>query len=287
MLLGIAVGTTARPVSGRGGTARVRQKRDKVVVVSHRSILAGAALVLAGTATVSADGYRGVQDMPVVISQPASWYLRGDFSYSWMDVSEASRAIVSFDSATIDNTWGLGGGVGYYFGRGIRGDITYEWRASSDVRASGPGTVSTQFDLSSSLLLANLYYDFRPFERFTPYVGIGLGAAHHRAGGGSITTACGVCSTFGDDSNWSAAGALMAGVSLRIDRGARAPVSIKDDRGSVVEPGRLHVDVGYRYLYLGDAHTGNLTGTTFATPGPRVDDITAHEIRIGLRWDIR
>jgi opacity protein-like surface antigen len=257
------------------------------VVVSYRSIVAGAALVLASTATVSAaDLYGSMKDMPVVTSQPASWYLRGDYSYSWMNVGDASRAIVSFDSATVDNTWALGGGIGYYFGRGIRGDVTYEWRGSTDVRASGPGTVSTQFDLSSSLLLANLYYDFRPFERFTPYVGIGLGAAHHRASGGSITTACGVCNTFGDDSNWSAAGALMAGVSFRIDRGGHAPVSIKDDRGSV-EPGRLHVDVGYRFLYLGDAHTGNLTGTTFATPGPRVDDITAHEIRIGLRWDIR
>jgi opacity protein-like surface antigen len=255
------------------------------MVATYRSIVAGAALLVAGATGASADYYRGMKDMPTIVAQPASWYVRGDYSYAWQNTGDLNYATGPFESHSIDNAWAVGGGIGYYFGRGIRGDVTYEWRASADVRGTGPGTVSTQFDLQSSLLLANLYYDFRPYERFTPYVGIGLGAAHHRAGGGSIT-ACGVCNTFGDDSNWSAAGALMAGVSLRIDRGGHTPVSIKDDRAPVA-PGRLHVDLGYRFLYLGDAHTGNLTGTTFATPGPRLDDITAHEIRIGLRWDIR
>ena len=96
---------------------------------------------------------------------------------------------------------------------------------------------------------------------------------------------CGVC-VYDSDSNWTAAGALMAGFSFRIDRGHRAPVSIKDGPVAVAEPGRLHIDVGYRFLYLGDAHAGNVNVAPVA-PGPRVDDITAHEIRIGLRWDIR
>ncbi len=258
------------------------------MVASGRSAIAGAALLLASAAGAgAADLYRGgMKDLPAAYSSPANWYLRGDYSYSWMDAGDLSRAIVPFDSSSIDNTWALGGGVGYYFGRGVRGDVTYEWRGSTEVRGTGPGTVSTQFDLKSQLLLFNLYYDFRPFERFTPYVGVGLGTAQHRASGGIIQTACTVCATYGDDSNWTAAGALMAGFSYRIDRGGHAPVSIKDG-GGYVEPGRLHLDVGYRFLYLGDAHTGNLIGTTFATPGPRLDDITAHELRVGLRWDIR
>jgi hypothetical protein len=78
----------------------------------------------------------------------------------------------------------------------------------------------------------------------------------------------------------------MAGFSFRIDRGGHAPVSIKDGP-AYTEPGRLHLDVGYRFLYLGDAHTGNLVGVAPPTPGPRLEDITAQEIRIGLRWDIR
>ena len=197
-----------------------------------------------------------MKDAAVVYSERSGWYLRGDYSYAWSDAGELARPIEPFSNVSIDNTWALGGGIGRYFGRGVRGDVNYEWRGSTDVDGAGPGTLTTRFDLKSSLLLANLYYDFRPNERFTPYVGIGVGAARHTASGGTIQTACTLCATYIDDSNWSAAGALMAGV-------------------------------GYRFLYLGDARTGNLVGTTFATPGPRLDDITAHELRVGLRWDIR
>ena len=80
----------------------------------------------------------------------------------------------------------------------------------------------------------------------------------------------------------------MAGFSFRIDRGGHAPVSIKDGP-AYVEPGRLYIDVGYRFLYLGDTHTGSITNPlpVAVTPGPRLEDVTAQEIRVGLRWDIR
>jgi opacity protein-like surface antigen len=252
------------------------------MVAFCRSVVAGALLIVAGATTASADYYRGPAVAEAVVMQPASWYVRGDYSYSWMHAGELDGAVSQFGSVSIDNTWALGGGVGTYFGRGVRGDITYEWRGSTDVHGGGPFT--TDFDINSSLLLVNLYYDFRPFERFTPYIGIGVGAAYHRVSSGTIQTACSLCGTYEGDSTWSAAGALMAGFSFRIDHG-HVVASIKDQ--PVVEPGRLHLDVGYRFLYLGDAHAGGLVGTTFPTPGPRIEDMTAHEIRVGLRWDIR
>jgi opacity protein-like surface antigen len=165
----------------------------------------------------------------------------------------------------------------------VRGDVTYEWRGTTDVH--GGGAFASDFDVRSSVILANLYYDFRPYERFTPYVGVGLGAAHHSSSGGVFTCA-GVCGPYDGNSNWSAAGAVMAGFSIRLDRGGHTPVSIKDGP-AYAEPGRLHLDVGYRFLYLGDAHTGGIIGAAVPTPGPRIDDITAQEIRVGLRWDIR
>ena len=255
------------------------------MVAFHRSIIAGAVLLVASAAGASADYYKGMKDMPITNFQPASWYVRGDYSHAWMDASELSGANTPFATLSMDNAWSVGGGIGRYFGRGIRGDITYEWRGKSNVH--GGNACSTDFDLKSSLLLANVYYDFRPYERFTPYVGVGLGAAHHRTSGGTIVdTGCGTpILAYDGDSNWSAAGAVMAGFSFRIDRGAHAPVSIKD--APVSEPGRLHLDVGYRFLYLGDAHAGNLIGVVPPTPGPRLDDVTAQEIRVGLRWDIR
>ena len=254
------------------------------MVASHRSIIAGAVLLVASAAGANADYYGGMKDMPVATIQPASWYVRGDTGYSWMDAGDLSGAITPFGSRSLDHNWAIGGGIGYYFGRGIRGDVTYDYRFKTDVH--GGGAFTTDFDVKSSVILANLYYDFRPTERFTPYIGVGLGAAHHSTSSGAIITCGGVCLPYDGDSNWTAAGALMAGFSIRLDRGSHAPVSIKD--GPVYsEPGRLHLDVGYRFLYLGDAHAGNLVGAVFPTPGPRLEDVTAQEIRVGLRWDIR
>jgi len=253
------------------------------MVATHRSIIAGAVMLVASAAGASADYYGGMKDAPVPMMQPASWYVRGDYSYAWQDAGGLNAAILPFDSFSVGDGWAVGGGIGHYFGRGVRGDVTYEWRGDTGVH--GTGTFGTDFNFRSQVILANLYYDFRPYERFTPYIGVGLGAAYHSTSGGAIT-ACGVCSTYDGGSNWSAAGALMAGFSLRIDRGGHIPVSIKD-QPMAAEPGRLHLDVGYRFLYLGDVHTGGIVGSAVPTPGPRLDDLTAQEIRVGLRWDIR
>ena len=195
------------------------------MVATHRSIIAGAVLLVASAAGASADSYGGMRDVPVAMMQPASWYVRGDYSYAWQDAGALNAAIVPFDSFSMGDGWAVGGGIGHYFGRGVRGDVTYEWRGDTGVH--GTGTFGSDFNFRSQVLLANLYYDFRPYERFNPYIGVGLGAAYHSSGGGTITAVCGVCSYDGG-SNWSAAGALMAGFSLRIDRGGHAPVSIKD-----------------------------------------------------------
>ena len=253
------------------------------MVATHRSIIAGAVMFVASAAGASADYYGGMKDAPVPMMQPASWYVRGDYSYAWQDAGGLNAAILPFDSFSVGDGWAVGGGIGHYFGRGVRGDVTYEWRGDTGVH--GTGTFGTDFNFRSQVILANLYYDFRPYERFTPYIGVGLGAAYHSTSGGAIT-ACGVCSTYDGGSNWSAAGALMAGFSFRIDRGGHVPVSIKD-QPMAAEPGRLHLDVGYRFLYLGDVHTGGIVGASVPTPGPRLDDLTAQEIRVGLRWDIR
>ena len=135
------------------------------MVVSHRSIIAGVALLIASAAGASADYYGGMKDAPVATIQPASWYLRGDTSYSWMDAGELNGAITPFGSVSLDNTWALGGGVGYYFGRGIRGDVTYEYRCKTDVHGDGTcgvDTITSDFDLKSSLLLANALLRFPP-----------------------------------------------------------------------------------------------------------------------------
>ncbi len=51
-------------------------------------------------------------------------------------------------------TWGLGAGIGIYFGGGVRGDLTYEWLASTDVHATGVAVAD--FELNTQVPLANL-----------------------------------------------------------------------------------------------------------------------------------
>jgi len=147
------------------------------MVASHRSIIAGAVLLVASATGAGADYYGGMKDAPVTVLPP-SWYVRGDVGYGWLDAGELSGAITPFGSLSIDNTWSVGGGVGRYFGRGFRGDITYEYRGKTDVHGDGVcgggSAITGDFNMRSSLLMANVYYDFRPYERLTPYVGLSM-----------------------------------------------------------------------------------------------------------------
>ena len=65
-----------------------------------RSLLAGAAVLAAGTIAASAAdlGHGSLKDygapapMPVTMSSPSSWYIRGDFSASSFDAPTIYRA---------------------------------------------------------------------------------------------------------------------------------------------------------------------------------------------------
>jgi len=245
-----------------------------------RTIVFGASLMSLGTPAVhAADLYGGsLKDSyipPPMYSPAPSWYFRVDGAYAgYDDPVMVEDGVDTLSDTSIDGSWSLGGGVGRYFSPSIRGDLTYEYRFVSDVKgtqrnpnADLPGT--RQIGLSSHLFLANLYYDFNNNSRFTPYLGVGLGFVVHDTNQGKVTN-CNCTGTIGDNSDTDVAGALMAGVS----------VSLRD---------RLKLDAGYRFLYMGSTTSGPLTATT---PGgnvnandPTIEDIHAHEIRFGLRYD--
>ena len=259
-------------------------------MIKIRALLLGAALA-AGSAVsaMAADLYGGsIKDgyMPVPTVAPSSWYIRGDVSHSRYDrptMIESGR--FDLTGAEIDNQWAAGLGVGYYFSKSVRADLTWDYRFETDARGTvpfgpGPGPLvnfpgERSFGLKSNVFLANLYYDFDLRSRFTPYVGIGLGFANNKTTTGSVpdNCACGFTNVVIEGaSKWSVAGALMSGFSY----------NVRD---------RLHLDAGYRYLYLGEAHTGLITGNGGGLGGtdgdPAVKDIWAHEFRVGLRYDIR
>jgi len=262
-------------------------------------VAAGVVLGSGGVVAHAADllARHGVYDSytPAPVTRHTAWYVRGDAGYALQDEPEVREAgAYDLDHAALDNTWTLGLGIGRYFTPNLRGDITWDYRFESDVRGftlDGPYPGDRRFSLASNVILANIYYDFRRDGHITPYIGAGIGAARHASHAGEIIpTPCGCAADIEDGNTWSFAAALMAGVSINLGRDSGYWGSVKDAPVAAAAPGRWHLDAGYRFLYLGDAHTGPVTASTGPGPvigGDKVKDIAAHELRLGLRYDIR
>ncbi len=254
-----------------------------------RAVVAGLA-ILGGVSAATAGGdLRGsIKDDYAPVATSSTWYLRADFGYAWQGSDTVSVSHPTIASSSISDSWMAGVGVGRYFGRGFRGDVTYEWRGNTDIDATSTAccSTSTHFSMRSQVLLANLYYDFRPGERFNPYIGAGIGAARNETSGGSyVPNPCG-CAPYASNTQWNLAWALMAGTSIRLDRRAERVGGIKDSGYTMVsEPGRLHLDLGYRYLNIGDARSGHNSYDN--AEGPKAGNVDAHEFRVGLRYDLR
>ena len=253
-----------------------------------RATVLGAALLVGGVASAgAADLYNGrggsIKDgyAPAGYSSPMGFYLRGDATYSWNDVGSMFEPPVGqLSDVGTSNSWMFGAGVGYHFTKHVRADITYDFGRSHNAHgtelnpnATFPGV--RNFGLKSDVLLANVYYDFGEghHSRFSPYLGVGLGVARNTTSGGVISTCGCTTASFDGASTWSTAAALMAGVTIQLRE-------------------RLSLDAGYRFLYTGDAHTGDITGTggvggNPSSADPHVRDLWSHQLRVGVRYDIR
>lgn len=249
-------------------------------------LILGAAFVIGNASGASAADlgtYEGsIKDAPYIAQSAApSWYARVDGSWAFYDVDDVS--LLDHDNGTppagtptvfsnlgsdVDDGWSIGGGIGRKFGNGFRGDLTLEYRGSTDLNGSASASccdlleTDTQFD--GIVGLANLYYDFNRGGFFNPYVGAGLGGVYHATSAGTTQTG----GTIASSSDWDVAGALMAGFTLAIHE-------------------RLSLDAGYRFLYLGETKAGGVSDGINFVRGPSVEDIHAHEFRVGLRYDIR
>ena len=264
-----------------------------------RSMLLGAAIAIGsitGAAAADLGGYGGggLKDygyQPQAVASNPSFYLRLDGGFAHHDrpflVEDGTADLTN---TSMDKTWTLGGGVGYYFSKNIRGDLTYDHRFKADVSGyrydvaqlttadcDAAALVQTscygtrKFGLKSDVFLANMYYDFNCRCHFTPYVGVGLGFVRHQTTAGTVTNVTGTTGDIDSASKTNVAAALMGGVSFQVHD-------------------RLALDAGYRFLYLGDAATGAVKdrqGAVVIAPDPTVESIHAHEFRVGLRYDFR
>jgi opacity protein-like surface antigen len=262
-------------------------------------------------------GLRDVADIPAPIPVPApvpvpegfTYYLRGDLGWAWNASNPSfseSGLLYGEDSATgifrtsaipltssHDGVFGGTIGFGAYFTPRLRGDLTLDFRGPKESDYAGsynyattnPGeTVSGRFTdqlkVTSTVGLANLYFDLLPRGWFTPYIGAGIGFTYNRVeraylnneevtNGGGTTPFSRVGS--GKADNFGLAAAAMGGVTFAFDH-------------------RWAIDINYRALYL-DGTTVAMTTNSLVTGNPqtstvKLGDVWEHQVRVGLRFNI-
>lgn len=220
------------------------------------------------------------------------WYLRGDVGVGVVSVDKYHQDDVvaaggQFLGKTEESAFFGGVGIGYRFNNWFRVDGTWEYRGASSIGvtdtlfnpfANGTQTNTYKGNLSSMVALFNAYVDLGTWNCLTPYLGVGIGVAQNRISGltdqgivfanepfGPVSPTLGISGT---GTKTGLAWALMAGVGYEVNK-------------------NLTLEVGYRYLNLGDAQSGILRNA-FLPESYRplkAKDIESHDFRIGMRWN--
>lgn len=163
----------------------------------------------------------------------------------------------------------LGAGVGYRFNRFLRGDVTLSYRDGYRIDSSKVMdglTYSSKGGVDSLAGLANVYVDPVRFGIFRPYFGGGVGFARNRIGNVSVSV-LDYNGTLDGNASTSFAWQGSAGVGVEL-----TPT--------------LTVDIGYRYMDLGEGVTGShvdfgeWTQDNWKSKGY----LRAQELQLGLRY---
>lgn len=228
------------------------------------------------------------------------YYLRGDVGVGILSVGKLGQADLAtnggkFLSKSIGDTTYLSFGAGAKLTNWIRADVTAEYRGAVHLGGYDNLTLSNQAGTtklqantiysghySSTVALVNVYGDLGTWNKITPYVGVGVGAAYNRMTGftdssigsftnAGLTTVTPTSGVLGDKGKFAFAWALMAGASYDISDNAK-------------------LDLGYRYINLGGgtAATSGIINCSCGSIGQplTVHSLHAHELRVGIRWSL-
>jgi opacity protein-like surface antigen len=259
-------------------------------------------------------------DMPSIMPPPpqyyapppvddfGGWYLRGDIGFSNQQVKSVRSTnptaysqvddlnqTVGFDSGGIFQV-----GVGYQFNNWLRGDVTGQYRGKSSLHGSDifTGTATYQGNSwsyngvdeysatkSEWVVLANAYADLGTWWCVTPFIGAGVGMANVTISNFSdkgltnlgfdktlntFVSGSFPSSAYADTgSKWNFAWALHTGLAYKVNPA-------------------LTVELGYSYMNLGSATTGNAASYDSLTAGNKFEfkDITSHDLKLGVRWNL-
>lgn len=221
---------------------------------------AGALLLPMASGVCAADMPKYDLPPPAVSEPPAfehvasGWYLRGDIGGRWNRATGASLALAlpGPTGNTIGSSLTAGIGVGIKT-KWLRTDVTLDYAFPADYKGTLFSPDDTTAKISATTALFNGYIDLGTWYGFTPYIGAGAGLAFARMS--DLAFAGVAAGASRSQTNFAYAG--MAGLAWTV-----AP--------------NLQIDLGYRYLNIGDVK------------GPQdvltVRNVAAHEVRVGVRW---
>ncbi|MFL6838659.1 MAG: outer membrane protein [Bradyrhizobium sp.] len=259
---------------------------------SVKSLVAAGAAFLMSSVAFAAD--MPIAPPPMTYAPPpvedfGGWYLRGDIGFSNQRVDRLNNALDASNTSSVQhlafNTAGIFGlGVGYKINNWFRADVTGEYRGNSQFFGTdaitfpgGVGTDTYHATKSEWVVLANAYVDLGTWWCITPFIGAGVGGARvsianftdqsiTNLGGGALPGLA-----FGDNvSKWNLAWAVHAGLAYRVSP-------------------NFTVELAYRYLDMGDGLTGDLRtfdGTNAINNPTTFKNITSHDLKLGVRWDL-
>ena len=200
---------------------------------------------------------------PRYVQLLSGWYLRADVGYRWNHVGSVETAVPT-TSHSIKDSVGATAGAGFKY-HWFRTDMTLDYGSPADFQARTAAPVNqpqynSRIDAVTGLI--NFYADFGTWAGFTPYAGAGLGATRLRSAhyvDTSLPVTGSAPSTGRTNFSW----AWMAGVAFQ------------------VKPQWL-IDVGFRHLELGKVNA--TAGTGMPTDFMRAKNLSANEVRVGLRY---
>jgi opacity protein-like surface antigen len=260
-------------------------------MASIRLIVLAGSIGLAATTIASAADLRGPIDyepLPVHAEEFAgNWYLRGDVGVanqslkrlSNTEIEAPGRVPITHLNAGFASAPLIGAGVGYVFNSWLRADVTGEYRTAAFKGLSSypggvgftAGTFAYTANKHAFVGLANLYLDLGTWHGVTPFVGGGIGFANVTIDHFTLTNTHQNAVVYGPRGNrTNFAWALHAG----------AAVDVTDN---------LKVELGYRYLRMGDASHGSplmdAIGKGKVVSAPWVfRRLESHDVKLGMRW---
>jgi opacity protein-like surface antigen len=251
---------------------------------------AAAAAMPASAADLGGWGRGSIKDDRIHAPRSAAspCYFRADVGYSgsttpglrWTGDTDPDPASTYLSdvvrNTSMDATWT--GGVGLGCGSGSRG-FRYEFMLGyHGERALAGRTVpfdyagdytarSIHSGITSYTGMVNGYFDLGNIRGFVPYVGLGVGLAYHQMDDYRFEIPGPVPFRVSGDNDLTLAWSAMAGFAYQVSD-------------------RAILDFGYRYIDLGRAATSRTDNFSFTPSKLSVDDMGAHEFKIGLRYHL-